>query len=96
MDTPIAITESELLSALAAALSDAGPSEARTVAELAGTQGLTVERVRKALRIAARQGRLVVHRVRRTAIDGRSMLVPGYTLTPPTRPATRRRVKGRS
>lgn len=89
MDTPIAITETELLNALADAFSDAGPSEAQTAAELVRATGLSVQRVRAALRAAQRQGRLVVHRVRRTALDGRPMLVPGYTLAPAR--ATRRR-----
>ena len=72
------ITEAELLDALATA--GAEPSDAKTVQELADDAGLSQPRVRKALRLLHRAGRLGIHRVQRADLSGRVQLVPAYTI----------------
>lgn len=77
----IAITQAELLDALAKAAQGNAPEDAKTVHELT-TPAISVRRVRESLRILQAQGRLQVHRVTRTALDGRAALVPAYTILP--------------
>jgi DNA-binding transcriptional regulator PaaX len=79
----IAISESELLEAIATAGVGAGPEEARTVAELCDTIGTGHLRVRKGLHLLKKAGRLQVHRVLREGLDGRLSTVAAYTISPP-------------
>jgi hypothetical protein len=81
------ITETELLDALAQAVVGNGPADARTSAEIRQATGLSEKRVVGALHVLANQGRLQVHRVARRALDGRTIVVPAYTITPA--PSTR-------
>jgi alkylated DNA nucleotide flippase Atl1 len=74
------ITEAEILEALAVA--NAGPSDARTLNEIAAASGIGERRVHRALLAFKAEGRLSVHRVTREGIDGRRTSVPGYTITP--------------
>lgn len=80
MANSIAITEAELLDALAAAVHDNAPAEARTARELADELGVALHRVNEALRALHRQGRVVPHRVYRIGVDGRNTPVPAYTV----------------
>lgn len=75
-----AITESELLEALAVSQKP-GADGARTVSEMAADAGIPDFTVRKALRKFQQQGRLTVYRVHRTAIDGSHRLIPAYSIT---------------
>jgi len=82
----LAISAAEILDALASAAKGSAPSEAKTVRELQDVMGgIHHQRVRDALHILAAQGRLGVHRVTRTALDGRSSSVPAYTILPKKR-----------
>ena len=83
------ITEVELLEALAAAVPGNGPTEARTVQEMAVDNGFTMPRVRRALAQFDRAGRLQVHHVVRRRIDGRPQIVPAYTIASP--PSSKRK-----
>jgi hypothetical protein len=74
------ITQNELLDALAQA--NAAPAEARTVVELAKLTGWTKDRIKDAIGKLAMQDRIDVHRVKRTAIDGKATSVPAYTIKP--------------
>lgn len=74
------ITESELLDALASASNT--PADARSVHELVAATGLSEKRIRTALKILQRAGRLGVHRVTRTDLCGRPQQVPAYTILP--------------
>lgn len=76
----IVITESELLDALSTASKE--PEDARTIGELMTETGLSQKRVRAALHAFNSKQRLVVHRVTRTALDGRAASVPAYTILP--------------
>lgn len=87
---PIAITESELLDALAASAHEAGPEHARTIRELSAATNIVERRVRNALRVLQAAGRLQVHRVTRTALDGRAATVPAYTILPAAKAGKRR------
>jgi len=78
----IAITEAELLEAIAAAGVGKGPDEARTVVELCDATGTSENRVRKGLMVMKKAGRLHVHHVEREALDGRMSKVAAYTVTP--------------
>lgn len=83
MASAVSITESELMEALAAATRGSQPDDARTMLELRAISGVSEKRVRATLVELNAAGRLRVHRVRRTALDGRSAIVPAYTILPP-------------
>lgn len=85
----LTITHAEIMDALAAA--STAPEGAATVAELVATTGYAEKRVRDALRSFAAAGRLGVHRVIRTGIDGRQTPVPAYTVKPAPRAGKRTR-----
>jgi DNA-binding transcriptional regulator PaaX len=76
------ITTAELLDALAAATQGEDPADARTVPEMAAQHGMDVRRIRAALHALNAQGRLVVHKVSRQALDGRMAKVAAYTFRP--------------
>lgn len=78
----LAITQTEILEALAAIGPGNGPEEAKTVAELCEITGTTEPTIRKALLLFRKGGRLGVHRVLRQALDGSMRPVPGYTILP--------------
>jgi hypothetical protein len=78
--TPLRITEAEILEALVTA--STAPDDARTVPEMSRETGVSEDRLRRALRAIADEGRLQVHRVVRRAIDGRAAAVAAYTVTP--------------
>lgn len=77
-----AITEAEILEALANAAAGSAPSEAKTMTELADEAGVTSLKVQRALKHYQKQGRLASHRVQREAIDGTFRWVPAYTILP--------------
>lgn len=79
----LAITEAELLDALAASNCGEGPDGARTSQEMARDTQLPLSQVQKALRLLHANGQLVPHRVTRVGIDGRAARVPAYTILPP-------------
>jgi len=83
------ITESELLEALASA--STAPDDARTVQEMVAATGYGEDKIRRALKVFHASGRLVPHRVRRVAIDGRNGIVSAYTILPPPKVAKRAR-----
>lgn len=74
------ITEAEILDALAAAVA-VPPEEARTADELVEHTGLSLNRVRAALKEYQKLGRLQVHKALRPGIDGRQIYRPAYTIT---------------
>jgi predicted ArsR family transcriptional regulator len=74
------ITQEELLEALYAAATGHGSDDARTAGELAAESGMSIGAVRNALKAVAKEGRLRTCRVRRTMVDGRPTLVPGYVI----------------
>jgi hypothetical protein len=79
-------TEHDLLLALAEATRDGGEDKrAKTVRELVIVTGLSVRRVHAELQRLTALGRVVVHQVRRTAIDGRVQRVAAYTILPKKR-----------
>lgn len=82
MSDRIAITQNELLEAVAASITT-GPEDARTIQEIMQETGLSRERVRQALMQYNREGRLQSHPVVRRAIDGHFRKVPGYIVTSP-------------
>lgn len=79
------VTESELLDALAKAAGGSAPEDARTMQELADAAGCSRRKVQDTLRMFQTQGRLRVHRVRRTRLDGVVQPVPAYTILPAKR-----------
>lgn len=81
MATSVRITETELLEALAEA-TKGGPDDARTTMELVEQTGQTRTTVTEALRALHRQGRLVVHQVKRQGFDGKYRPVSAYTILP--------------
>lgn len=80
----VSITQDEILEALAVAAGSVAnaPEEARTSQELADSTGLNVDRVRAALKMFQKQGRLTLHKVRRLSLDGRMAVVTAYTIRP--------------
>lgn len=78
----IAITEAELLAALADAARGTEPEDAKTTAEMAESAGIAPKRVLAALKVLHRAGRLQAHRVVRVGIDGRAAKVSAYTVLP--------------
>lgn len=84
MAVRLAITEAELLDALAAARPTATESDAQTVEEMRSTLHVSEKTVRRALAEMKRQGRLRVHRVYREGLDGRNCFVSAYTILPRT------------
>jgi hypothetical protein len=81
MASVLSINESELLDALAASVC-VTPDEARTAEELVEHTGLTLGKVRKALHLYAKEGRLQVHAKLKPGIDGRQISRPAYTILP--------------
>lgn len=79
---PIAITESELLDALALAVPSKGPDAAKTLKEIAQASGLDERKVRTALQQLQAQGRLQTHKIRRARLNGYSMTYTGFTILP--------------
>jgi alkylated DNA nucleotide flippase Atl1 len=77
------ITEAELFDALERAAHGDGPEDARTMMEMARAAGVGERQTRRALHVLNAEGRLVVHRVIRTALDGRRAQVAAYTILPP-------------
>lgn len=82
---PIVITESEVLDAIAHASRGSAPADARTVDELVQATGRPVSAIRRGLKALHLQGRLGIHQVDRTRIDGRRCLSPAYTVLPAKR-----------
>ena len=78
----VTITESELVAALAAATKSEAPQDARTPAQFAASAKVPLSRVMKTLRALHAEGRVVSHRIPHIGIDGRSMMVPAYTILP--------------
>ena len=76
------ITEAEILEAVANAYHGTADEDARTVPELAADNGVSRDRVRRALQAMAAAGRLNVHKVCRRGLDGRHSIVSAYTVTP--------------
>lgn len=74
----LTITEAELLEALA--VSTSAPDNALTAEELAIKGKCSPGKVRNVLRALSLEGRLVVHRVRRSRVDGVACTVPAYTV----------------
>ena len=85
------ITESELLDALATA--STAPEDARTVCEMVAATGHSEDKIRRALKVFHAAGRLVAHRVRRMAIDGRNSQSTAYTILPVPGPARKSATK---
>jgi hypothetical protein len=79
---PIAITETELLDALAAAAPSKGPSNALTLKELARQTRLDERKVRVALEQFAAEGRLQRHKIQRERLNGTPMTYVGFTIAP--------------
>jgi prolyl-tRNA editing enzyme YbaK/EbsC (Cys-tRNA(Pro) deacylase) len=79
----VAVTEAELVAALAEAIRSEAPEDARTVQQLALAAGVPTSRVIKTLNLLHADGRVVAHRVPHVAIDGRRTTVPAYTILPP-------------
>lgn len=78
------VSQDDLLDAIRKAMSpshEAGEGF-RTVRELTESTGKGEDRVRKALRLLQREGRLETRLVQRTAIDGRPQAVPAYRFKP--------------
>lgn len=86
----IAITESELLDALAAAVPSKGPDDAKTLKEIAQASGLDERKVRVALQQLQAQGRLQTHRIQRERLNGHPMTYVGFTILPQQRKAAKR------
>lgn len=78
----LAITEQEILDALAASLRGSGPAEAKTVLEIAAQTGISEKRARTALQRLKAQGRLQVHRVLRPRLDDTMFPTSAYTILP--------------
>lgn len=76
----VKVSESELLAAVEASI--AGPSEARTLNEIAAANDLTPLQTKRVLHILQSQGRLIAHRVRRPRMDGIMTVVSAYTILP--------------
>lgn len=72
------ITESEILTALQAALSRPEGHEGMTAGEMAEASGVNVHRIHKALRKLLATGQAQCVKVTRTRIDGQQTLVPAY------------------
>lgn len=82
----ITITETELLDAIASTMSVSDASrEAKTAKELSAQSGLSVHSVMLALHAYAKQGRLVVHRVKRESVDLTWRTRVAYTVSPKKR-----------
>lgn len=76
----IRVTEADLLAALETA-SDA-PEDARTVLEIREATGIGEKRLRRAMTALRDEGRLMLHKVVRRALDGKAIMVPAYTIAP--------------
>lgn len=86
----LAITESELIEALSAAAPGRGPSEARTLSELAMETGIDQRKIRSALLFLKGQGRLARHRIQRERLNGTPMTYVGFTILPAQRKAAKK------
>jgi DNA-binding GntR family transcriptional regulator len=82
MEGRVNISTDDLLDAIRAALEAPADGEGATVHELTATMACGAGKVRRALKALSDQGRLEVVRLRRTMIDGRPSLVPGYRIKP--------------
>ena len=82
MTTRIAITEAEILDALAIAIKGDAPNDAKTTREMCQETGLKPARVVKALHAFESEGRLVVHQVLRRSLDGKMKPCAAYTIAP--------------
>lgn len=82
MASELTISEAELLDALQTArrARGDGPSGALTAIELGVAMSCGIRAVTNTLRRFHAAGRLVVHRVERTRIDGQRCVVPAYSL----------------
>ncbi len=81
MATKLTITENELVEALRSAMGpDEGPTDARTVQEMAATIGRAERFVRDNVRKLIAEGRVELVRVKRPAIDGRIQSLPAYRI----------------
>jgi hypothetical protein len=78
----IAITEGELLDALAHAMPGKGPDDAKTLREIAQASGLDERKVRTALQQLQVQGRLQTHKIQRARLNGHPMTYTGFTILP--------------
>ena len=75
------ITQDDIMRALEEALTvKEGGGEGKTVRDMVEETGNGEERIRKGLKVLQHQGRLVVHQVTRTAINGRPQRVPAYSI----------------
>ena len=75
-----AITQDDLLQALADAMTSAGPDDAKTFAELEDAHGIGSSRLRKLLRRLHQQGRLEVINVKRPSLSGVLQPIPAYRI----------------
>lgn len=78
-----AITEAELLEALATSRRD--PAGAKTIREMMRETGFGKTKVVLGLRLLWEAGRVRVHQVQRASLDGKTRPVPAYTLLPAKR-----------
>lgn len=75
---PIQMTESEMLAALAATSRTVVGEDGMTAQEVAARLGVGINRARAVLRHLIREGTMRAVKVRRTALDGRMDIRPGY------------------
>jgi predicted transcriptional regulator len=80
----IAITQNEVIEALAAAVR-AATGDGMTVSEMVEATGWPRSKVLKALKTLRAQGMLRTQEVWRESIDGRTRPVPGYRIVAPER-----------
>jgi hypothetical protein len=78
----IAITEDEVLEALAIAAPGRAPENARTTEELALAAGVSHDVVNSRIRALSREGRVMVHTVYRENVVGKRIQKPAYTILP--------------
>jgi hypothetical protein len=78
----ISISTADIAAELAALAATDAPADAKTCAELAVEHGIGDRRMREVLKWLSAQGRLRVHMVRRTGLDGRQSKIAGYTIAP--------------
>ena len=76
----IEITRAEILDAITAAQRSSEPKDANTFQELLEATGIARLALLRVLHTLKREGRLLVHQVQRTSIDGRTRPVPAYTI----------------
>lgn len=76
----IHVTQAEIIAELEQV--GTAPTDARTTQELAEATGFSRAKVQQDLGKLHRAGRLLVHRVVRRKLDGKSQIVPAYTIAP--------------